>query len=144
MKQAILILVLLTTVIFANAQIVGKEKDNGQKKKRVGNAMLYYANGIIIAAEDDHNPQYSEVKSLVWQSMGMKQIPQELYNYANIEVLDISHNQIAYLDASAIQKFKKLKRLYINGNPLDVATVAKLRKELSGVEVIFEKNEKAK
>lgn len=141
MKQAILILVLLTTVIFANAQIAGKGKDNGQKKKRVGNAMVYYANGTIIAAEDEHNPQYSEVKSLVWQSMGLSEIPSELFKYANIEMLDISHNKISVLEVSVIKKFKKLKRLYLNANPISEEKVAYLRKSFLGIEIITGKEE---
>jgi hypothetical protein len=69
-------------------------------------------------------------------------LPDLLWKMTNIESIDLTNNDFTELPLQEFVKLPKLRKLILNGNPVEQAYIQQIRSKLSGIEVI--KNEVAK
>ena len=67
-----------------------------------------------------------KVTSISIQSKDLTRIPEELSQFKNIEVLDLSHNKIQSVSSDFFKKFKNLKKVYLNNNAIPNAEIKRL------------------
>jgi hypothetical protein len=66
----------------------------------------------------------------------LDKLPDLLWKMTNIEVLDLTNNDFEELPLDELSKLTKLKKLTLDGNPMEPAYVEQVRAKLPGVEVI--------
>lgn len=94
---------------FATGMRVGKLPS--KRKLRRGPGILT----TIEAAEKTARPD--TVKHLVFNTLELQQIPEVIYRFPNLEVLDLSINSISVIPEKVFT-IPKLKQLNVSGNPL--------------------------
>jgi hypothetical protein len=63
-------------------------------------------------------------------------LPELLWRMKNIESIDLTNNEFTELPLSELTKLPKLKRLILDGNPMDEGYLQQVRSALSGIEVL--------
>lgn len=71
------------------------------------------------------------VKKITIQRQGIVELPSNIYEFKNIELLDISHNNLEGIDVDKIKTFKKLKNLYLNGNKITDEKINEIKTQFS-------------
>jgi Leucine-rich repeat (LRR) protein len=68
--------------------------------------------------------------------------PHHVFMMPNIESIDLTNNEFTELPLQEFVKLPKLRKLILDGNPVEQAYIQQIRSTLCGIEVI--KNEVAK
>lgn len=71
-------------------------------------------------------PDKDKVISISIQFRDLTRIPDELSQFKNIEVIDLSHNKIQSVPSDFFKKFKHLKKVYLNNNAIPQAEIKRL------------------
>jgi hypothetical protein len=69
-------------------------------------------------------------------------LPDLLWKMTNIESIDLTNNEFTELPLHELMKLPKLRKLILDGNPVEQVYIQQIRSTLSGIEVV--KNEVAK
>lgn len=77
------------------------------------------------------------VQTISIQYKGLTEIPKEIAQFKNLEVFDLSHNNLRSISPSYFSKFKKLKRIYLNNNPIPKEELKRLQDQYPGVKVYY-------
>lgn len=83
----------------------------------------------------------NEIVGISIQNQNLNEVPNEIIQFKNLKTIDLSHNNIRKIDPKQIAKFKKLKKLYINSNPISDEVITDLRKALPSVQILFYPNQ---
>ncbi len=116
-------------------------KENIESPKGVQIAYLNDGSLIEFNTISDLISKKDQVISIMIQFQDLKAVPEELKMFTNVELIDISNNQISELDVNFFKSFTKLTRLYINQNELTESSLPKIEEELKGVQVFHSKSQ---
>ena len=78
-----------------------------------------------------------DIVTISIQYKGLTEIPKEIAQFKNLEVFDLSHNNLRSISPSYFSKFKKLKRIYLNNNPITKEDLKRLQDQYPGVKVYY-------
>ena len=84
---------------------------------------------------EDFKGDYKTVKRITVQRQGISSLPQNLLQFKNIELLDLSHNKLEAMDVEKIRTFKNLKSLYLNSNQLTKTEINSIKTQLPNITV---------
>lgn len=131
---------------FYSNRILSQVADPVTSKESIrptGVSMAFLEDGTI--KEFEQFSELLEVKqrvvSIQIQNKHLSVIPDELQQFPKLELIDVSHNQISEIDAQFFTHLKKLRKLYINQNPVSKEDLAKFAAEFPHIEIISSNNQ---
>lgn len=75
------------------------------------------------------------------QNTMLTTLPDSLLRFHKLTMLDLSHNAIRQVDIKQLKKFRHLKKLYLNGNPIPEAIIDELQRKLPNIQIYFYSNQ---
>lgn len=84
---------------------------------------------------EDFKGDYKTVQRITIQRQGISSLPQNILNFKNVELLDLSHNKFETIAVEKIKNFKNLKKLYLNSNLLTKTEINTIKTQLPNITV---------
>lgn len=75
------------------------------------------------------------VQRITIQRQGITELPNNIYDFKNIELLDISHNKLNTINIEKIKTFNKLKNLYLNGNEMTDEEINSIKNQFTNITI---------
>ncbi|MEJ0029535.1 MAG: hypothetical protein WDO15_03850 [Bacteroidota bacterium] len=80
--------------------------------------------------------EFQKYQQVSFRNHYMDKLPDLLWKMTNVESIDLSNNDFQELPLQDLAKLTKLKKLVLDGNPIEPAYLEQIRSKLPGVEVI--------
>ncbi len=119
------------------AHFSAEDKTNLPEVKGVFFALLNDGTGFAIKSLSDLEGKEKIVKEISIQRQELTSIPKELSYLRAVEVIDLSNNSIQDFDPAFFKKFPKLKRLYLNNNPISKEKLQQFAEQNPAIQVFF-------
>lgn len=151
MKRINLTLLLSFVVIFLYAQNNQKEAlqdmsflksaDNVAKPIELSN-LFYITQGgaqISLLSAIDLSKLPTDTYNLTLQYANLQEIDKSILHLKNIEIIDVSHNLLNDIDVAIFQQLKKLKKVYVNNNPIAEEKITLWRQKFPKIQFLTDK-----
>lgn len=125
--------------LFISSLVYSQQGGVKSYNKKEDKIVHLYSGEVKAYTDAAINPK--QVQRITWQNTTAVSMPEAISAFVNVEEIDISHNKITSLKVADFSLFKKLKRVYLNGNPLNAGVVEKLRAAYPQVLFVLEKTE---
>lgn len=81
----------------------------------------------------------SDTYSLTLQKANLQKIDNSILHLKNIEIVDVSHNLLNDIDVAIFQQLKKLKKIYVNNNPIAEEKITMWRQKFPKIQFFTDK-----
>jgi|SRR5690606_18889371 len=119
------------------AHFSAEDKTNLPEVKGVFFALLNDGTGFAIKSISDLEGKEKIVKEISIQRQELTSVPKELSYLRALEVIDLSNNSIQDFDPAFFKKFPKLKRLYLNNNPISKEKLQQFAEQNPAIQIFF-------
>lgn len=86
---------------------------------------------------DDLKGKEKNIREILVQKRNLQSLPKELLALRNIELIDLSSNQLKDIDFAFFKNFPKLKRLYLNNNLISTEALNQFAEKNPHIQVFY-------
>ncbi len=111
-------------------------------KPNASSNLFYTSQGgvqIGLTSSIDLSKLPSDTYSLTLQKANLQKIDKSILHLKNIEIVDVSHNLLNDIDVAIFQQLKKLKKIYVNNNPIAEEKITMWRQKFPKIQFFTDK-----